>query len=71
MTHLRASAGRADRRDGGARHGRPGALLPESHIRTLLLRTAVLPALAVALSGLAAVLLPPRRRGRPSGAGPA
>ncbi|WP_050776709.1 sensor histidine kinase [Streptomyces sp. SPB074] len=57
MTHLRASAGRADRRDGGARHGRPGALLPESHIRTLLLRTAVLPALAVALSGLAAVLL--------------
>ncbi|WP_435245463.1 ATP-binding protein [Streptomyces sp. NRRL F-5630] len=57
MTHLRASAGRADRRDGGARHGRPGGLLPESHIRTLLLRTAVLPALAVALSGLAAVLL--------------
>ncbi|WP_433340126.1 ATP-binding protein [Streptomyces sp. CA-253872] len=57
MTHLRASAGRADRRDGGARHGRPGSLLPESHIRTLLLRTAVLPALAVALSGLAAVLL--------------
>ncbi|MFE9251346.1 ATP-binding protein [Streptomyces sp. NPDC007088] len=57
MSHLRAPAPRADRRDGGARHGRPGSPLPETHIRTLLLRTAVLPAVAVALSGTAAVLM--------------
>ncbi|MEV0844597.1 ATP-binding protein [Streptomyces sp. NPDC049954] len=57
MSHLRAPAPRADRPDGGARHGRPGSPLPETHIRTLLLRTAVLPAVAVALSGTAAVLM--------------
>ncbi|MEV5976335.1 ATP-binding protein [Streptomyces sp. NPDC052114] len=58
MSHLRAPAARADRREGG-RHGRPGsrtAALPETHIRSQLLRIAVLPALAVGLSACAAVL---------------
>uniref|UniRef100_UPI000A531F96 sensor histidine kinase n=2 Tax=Streptomyces TaxID=1883 RepID=UPI000A531F96 len=58
MSHLRAPAARADRREGG-RHGRPGsrtAALPETHIRPQLLRIAVLPALAVGLSACAAVL---------------
>ncbi len=46
MSHLRAPAARADRREGG-RHGRPGGrtatALPETHIRPHLLRIAVLP----------------------------
>ncbi|MFJ5260178.1 sensor histidine kinase [Streptomyces sp. NPDC088387] len=59
MSHLRAPAPRADRREGG-RHGRPVArtapALTEAHIRPQLLRLAVLPPVAVALSGCAAVL---------------
>ncbi|NGO09939.1 ATP-binding protein [Streptomyces sp. HC44] len=59
MSHLRAPAARADRREGG-RHGRPVARtapsLPETHIRPQLLRLAVLPPVAVALSASAAVL---------------
>ncbi|WP_033326994.1 ATP-binding protein [Streptomyces yerevanensis] len=59
MSHLRAPAARADRREGG-RHGRPVARtapsLPETHIRPQLLRLAVLPPIAVALSASAAVL---------------
>ncbi|MFC8124498.1 ATP-binding protein [Streptomyces sp. NPDC057302] len=58
MSHLRAPAARADRREGG-RHGRPGsrtAPLPEARIRPQLLRIAVLPAVAVALCAAAAVL---------------
>ncbi|MEU9878617.1 ATP-binding protein [Streptomyces phaeochromogenes] len=59
MSHLRAPAARADRREGG-RHGRPVArtapTLPETHIRPQLLRLAVLPPIAVALSASAAVL---------------
>ncbi|MDQ0773097.1 hypothetical protein QF026_001563 [Streptomyces aurantiacus] len=59
MSHLRAPAAHADRREGG-RHGRPVArttpTLPETHIRPQLLRLAVLPPIAVALSASAAVL---------------
>ncbi|MFI1480054.1 ATP-binding protein [Streptomyces sp. NPDC020747] len=59
MSHLRAPAARADRREGG-RHGRPVArtapTLPETQIRPQLLRLAVLPPIAVALSASAAVL---------------
>ncbi|MEU1050282.1 ATP-binding protein [Streptomyces sp. NPDC005897] len=59
MSHLRAPAARADRREGG-RHGRPAprstAALPETHIRSQLLRLAVLPPVAVALSACAVVL---------------
>ncbi|MFK4144946.1 ATP-binding protein [Streptomyces sp. NPDC004065] len=59
MSHLRAPAARADRREGG-RHGRPVARtvpsLPETHIRPQLLRLAVLPPTAVALGAGAAVL---------------
>ncbi|WP_202918388.1 sensor histidine kinase [Streptomyces cavernae] len=59
MSHLRAPAARADRREGG-RHGRPvvrtTSALPETHIRPQLLRIAVLPPVAVALSACAAVL---------------
>ncbi|MGW7198563.1 sensor histidine kinase [Streptomyces chryseus] len=61
MSQLRAPAARADRREGG-RHGRPGARsqppqpMPDVHIRPQLLRAAVLPAVVVALSGVAAVL---------------
>ncbi len=60
MSHLRAPAARADRREGG-RHGRPGARPPaastsEAQLRPQLLRAAVLPALVVALSGTGAVL---------------
>lgn len=70
MSHLRAPAARADRREGG-RHGRPVARpvpsLPETHIRPQLLRLAVLPPTAVALSGCAAVLFTVRATGaRPS-----
>ncbi|MCI3270592.1 sensor histidine kinase [Streptomyces cylindrosporus] len=66
MSHLRAPAARADRREGG-RHGRPVARpvpsLPEAHIRPQLLRLAVLPPIAVALSAGAAVLFTVRSTG--------
>ncbi|MFI0169031.1 sensor histidine kinase [Streptomyces sp. NPDC017095] len=66
MSHLRAPATRADRREGG-RHGRPGArpapALPETHIRPQLMRLAVLPPLAVALSAGAPVLFSIRSAG--------
>ncbi|MER7402907.1 ATP-binding protein [Streptomyces sp. NPDC000070] len=66
MSHLRAPAPRADRREGG-RHGRPAVrtapALPETHIRPQLLRLAVLPPVAVALSGCAAVLFTVRSTG--------
>lgn len=66
MSHLRAPAPRADRREGG-RHGRPVARavpsLPETHIRPQLMRLAVLPPLAVALSACAAVLFIVRSSG--------
>lgn len=70
MSHLRAPAVRPDRREGG-RHGRPVArpvpALPETHIRPQLMRLAVLPPVAVALSGCAAVLFTVRSTGaRPS-----
>ncbi|MFE5887569.1 sensor histidine kinase [Streptomyces sp. NPDC056462] len=70
MSHLRAPAARADRREGG-RHGRPAArtatALPETHIRPQLLRLAVLPPVAVTLSAFAAVLFVVRSTGvRPS-----
>ncbi|WJV45066.1 sensor histidine kinase [Streptomyces flavofungini] len=59
MSHLRAPAARADRRESG-RHGRPARSaappLPEARIRPQLLRIAVLPAVAVGLCGSAAVL---------------
>ncbi|MET9334989.1 ATP-binding protein [Streptomyces cellulosae] len=66
------TAPRPERREGG-RHGRPPARpapgLPESHIRSQLLRLAVLPPVAVALSACAAVLFTVRSSGtRPSGA---
>ncbi|MET8828612.1 ATP-binding protein [Streptomyces sp. NPDC004610] len=58
MSHLRAPAARADRREGG-RHGRPVARttpsLPEAHIRSQLIRLAVLPPIAVALGAASAV----------------
>ncbi|MER6673989.1 ATP-binding protein [Streptomyces sp. NPDC000983] len=66
MSHLRAPAPRADRREGG-RHGRPVArpapALPETHIRPQLLRLAVLPPVAVALAACAAVLFTVRATG--------
>ncbi|MFI6334251.1 ATP-binding protein [Streptomyces sp. NPDC050535] len=66
MSHLRAPAARADRREGG-RHGRPVAhtapSLPETHLRPQLLRLAVLPPTAVALSACAAVLFTVRSAG--------
>lgn len=66
MSHLRAPATRADRREGG-RHGGPGArpapALPETHIRPQLMRLAVLPPLAVALSAGAPVLFSIRSAG--------
>ncbi|MDF3303169.1 ATP-binding protein [Streptomyces tropicalis] len=66
MSHLRAPAARADRREGG-RHGRPvtrtAPSLPEAHIRPQLMRLAVLPPVAVALSGSAAVLFTVRSTG--------
>ncbi|MEU8893102.1 ATP-binding protein [Streptomyces sp. NPDC048442] len=71
MSHLRAPGARADRREGG-RHGRPGARTPvastpEAHLRSQLLRAAVLPAVVVALSGAGAVLHTVRTTGaRPS-----
>ncbi|MGX1549232.1 sensor histidine kinase, partial [Streptomyces adustus] len=67
MSHLRAPAVRADRRDGGGRHGRPVARpatpLPEAHIRPQLLRLAVLPPIAVGLSACAAILVTARSTG--------
>ncbi|MFB9733984.1 sensor histidine kinase [Streptomyces thermocoprophilus] len=67
MSHFRAPAARADRREGGGRHGRPVArtlpAVPEAHIRPHLLRMAVLPPVAVALSGCAAVLFAVRSTG--------
>ncbi|MER6414947.1 sensor histidine kinase [Streptomyces humidus] len=66
MSHLRASAARADRREGG-RHGRPAprtAPAPaETPIRPQLLRLAVLPPTAVALSACAVVLFTVRSSG--------
>ncbi|MGW7082748.1 sensor histidine kinase [Streptomyces sp. NPDC054871] len=68
MSHLRAPAARADRREGG-RHGRPGSrpvtALPEARIRPQLLRIAVLPAVAVVLCAGAAVLFIVRSAPRP------
>nr|WP_246620059.1 ATP-binding protein [Streptomyces corallincola] len=70
MSHLRAPAARADRREGG-RHGRPvtrpAPALPEALIRPQLMRLAVLPPLAVALSGSAAVLFSVRSAGARTG----
>lgn len=80
MSQLRAPDARPERREGG-RHGRPGARShsaaarpraarpsPEARIRPQLLRTAVLPALAVALAGAAAVIFTARAgHARPSG----
>lgn len=79
MSQLRAPDARPERREGG-RHGRPGARShsaaarpraarpsPEARIRPQLLRTAVLPAVAVALAGAAAVTFTARAgRARPS-----
>lgn len=78
MSQLRAPAARSDRREGG-RHGRSGArnagpagggsvqspapLPTEARIRPQLLRTSVLPAVAVALGGAAAVLFTIRSTG--------
>ncbi|TKT08678.1 sensor histidine kinase [Streptomyces galbus] len=69
MSHLRAPAARADRREGG-RHGRPAArpapAPAETHIRPQLMRLAVFPPVAVALAAGAAVLVA-LRAGRPQG----
>ncbi|CAL9587678.1 hypothetical protein SUDANB58_05167 [Streptomyces sp. enrichment culture] len=66
MSHLRAPAARADRREGG-RHGRPAArtapALPGTRLRSRLLRLAVLPPVAVALGAGAAVLFTVRSTG--------
>ncbi|MFD3843369.1 sensor histidine kinase [Streptomyces sp. NPDC058642] len=70
MAQLRAPATRADRREGG-RHGRPAPrpapALPETHLRPQLLRLAVLPPIAVGLSGSAAVLFTVRSTGAQPG----
>jgi signal transduction histidine kinase len=70
MSDLRAPATPADRREGG-RHGRPVArpapALPETPIRPQLMRLAVLPPLAVALSATAAVLVSIRSAGARTG----
>ncbi|MFI6349096.1 ATP-binding protein [Streptomyces sp. NPDC050560] len=67
MPQLRAPSPGAERREGG-RHGRPqGRLalpLPEAHIRTQMLRLAVLPSLAMALCSCAVVLFTVRTTGR-------
>ncbi|MGW0953818.1 ATP-binding protein [Streptomyces sp. NPDC002545] len=66
MSHLRAPAARADRREGG-RHGRSVTRtvpsLPETRLRPQLLRLAVLPPTSVALSAGAAVLFTVRSTG--------
>ncbi|WP_328885807.1 sensor histidine kinase [Streptomyces sp. NBC_00316] len=77
MSQLRAPDARPERREGG-RHGRPGArahsaparpraaqLSPESRIRPQILRTAVLPAIAVVLGGTAAVIFTIRSTSAP------
>lgn len=69
MSPLRAPLARPGRRDGGGRHGRPGArplphqggphptpLPPEARIRPRLLRACVPPAAAAVLGGTVAVL---------------
>ncbi|MGA5523883.1 ATP-binding protein [Streptomyces pseudogriseolus] len=69
----RDGAARPERRESGSgRHGRPPSRpartapgLPESHIRSQLLRLAVLPPVAVALSACAAVLFTVRSSGMP------
>ncbi|MFD8937965.1 ATP-binding protein [Streptomyces sp. NPDC059578] len=69
MSHLRAPAVRADRRD-GARHGGPDRTpppLPVPHLRAQLLRITVLPAVAVTLSATAAVLFTVRASAVPLG----
>ncbi|MGW2208659.1 ATP-binding protein [Streptomyces sp. NPDC001781] len=70
MSHLRAPAARADRREGG-RHGRPVArpapALPETLIRLQLVRLAVLPPVAVALAATAAVVFTVRSSGAHTG----
>ncbi|TGN79880.1 ATP-binding protein [Streptomyces bauhiniae] len=70
MSHLRAPAARADRREGG-RHGRPVArpapALPETLIRPQLMRLAVLPPVAVALAATAAVVFTVRAGGAHTG----
>ncbi|MFG2648901.1 ATP-binding protein [Streptomyces sp. NPDC048436] len=70
MSHLRAPAARADRREGG-RHGKPGSRpvmpLPEARIRPQLLRIAVLPVIAVMLCAGAAVLFIVRSTPAPLG----
>ncbi|MEU6097065.1 ATP-binding protein [Streptomyces sp. NPDC047079] len=70
MSHLRAPAARADRREGG-RHGRPAPHTTpppgEAAMRPQLLRLAVLPPVAVTLSACAVVLFTVRTTGaRPS-----
>ncbi|MGW1160136.1 ATP-binding protein [Streptomyces sp. NPDC002519] len=66
MSHLRAPAARADRHEGG-RHGRPAAhptpTPAETPVRHQLLRLAILPPVAVALSAGAAVLFTVRTTG--------
>ncbi|MGW0994530.1 ATP-binding protein [Streptomyces sp. NPDC002523] len=70
MSQLRAPSARADRREGG-RHGRPVArpapALPETPIRPQLMRLAVLPPVAVALSAGAAVVFSIRSTGARTG----
>ncbi|MFF2026260.1 ATP-binding protein [Streptomyces sp. NPDC058171] len=69
MSHLRAPAVRADRRD-GARHGGPDRTPPPPpvpHLRAQLLRITVLPAVAVTLSATAAVLFTVRASAVPPG----
>ncbi|MFF0448847.1 sensor histidine kinase [Streptomyces sp. NPDC004609] len=80
MSHLRPSAPRPNRREGG-RHGRPGTRPtapagrpcpvppPDPRLRPQLLRATVLPTLVVALSGAVAVILTVRAAApRPSAA---
>ncbi|MET9378736.1 ATP-binding protein [Streptomyces sp. NPDC002992] len=85
MSQLRAPAGRSERREGGrhGRSGarsvpgagtptpaqNPAPLPPETRIRPQLLRTSVLPAVAVALGGAAAVLFTIRSTGASPSAG--
>ncbi|MFF2732165.1 ATP-binding protein [Streptomyces sp. NPDC058008] len=80
MSQLRAPTARPERREGG-RHGRPGGRshsaasrprsvqsAPEGRLRPQLLRTAVLPTVAAALGGAAAVIFTIRASGvRPTG----
>ncbi|MFD1658282.1 ATP-binding protein [Streptomyces caeni] len=63
MSHLRAPATRADRREGGRPVAPTAPSLPETRIRPQLLRLAILPPVAVALSACAAVLFMVRSTG--------